>query len=282
MKKNTALFYSLRHGRTAGNEQDRYRGHSNEEFAQLSPDGRDDVREAAIFIKRAGLKFPLILCDDLLRAIETAKIASSILGIRTIEQDRRLRPLDVGEYTGKSKKQYPLDAYLENKNKKIPGGESMKQFNARLAKVSADILELVDKLKKPVLVIGHGSTASFWKAVADGSSEAGYESIVQPGGVIAYTSLGVFPLFKQKYDEDEKPALADGTALTGFVTVEQNRPPRECWNCRSAERGIASVLGCWHPLVQIDPQLQDRRQDDGSVAVKDEECCNNFRNKIAT
>lgn len=282
MKKNTALFYSVRHGRTAGNELDIYRGHSTEDFARLAPEGRDDAREAAVFLKRAGQSFPMVLSDDLPRATESASILAGILGIKTVEKDRRLRPLNVGEFTGKSKKDHPLEKYLKNQSLKIPGGESMKEFNRRLAGVSADILEVVEKLKKPILIVGHGSTISFWKATANGETEAGYESIVQPGGVVVYSSAGLFPLFKLKYDEDEKLPLADGTALSGFVTAEDNLPPRECWHCRWSQKGIGSVLGCWHPLVQIDPQLQDRKQEDGSIAVGDRDCCNEFQNKITT
>lgn len=265
-----------------GNEQDKYRGWSNEEWAQLSPDGKDDVREAAIYLKKAGLDFPIILTDDLARSVESASIVMSILGIKKSEVDKRLRPLNVGDYTGKSKKDHPLEEYAKDKSKKIPGGESMNQFDNRLAKITSDMLELVIKLKKPILFIGHGSTISFLHNAVSKNTKVGYEGLVSPGGVLVFSSEGFFPVLKQQAAEGEKSPISDGTALSGFVTDEENRPPRECWNCRSAIEDADRKLSCIHPLVQIDPQLQSRRNPDGSIKIKDRDCCNNFRNKVST
>jgi len=276
------LFYVLRHGRTEGNEADIYRGWSNEQFAQLAPEGRDDVREAAIFLKRAGLSFPLVISDDLSRSKESAQIAADILGVKQKEIDKRARPLNVGDFTGQPKKDHPLEEYMKNRSKKIPGGENMNTFDNRLAKFTGDVLELVGKIKKPILLIGHGSTISFLYNATQKGAEAGYEGILHPGGIIAFTDEGVIRLFKPKFGDGEKPPLSDGTAFSGFVTQEENRPPRSCWNCRNFSKDIAGLGSCTHPLVQIDPQLQDRRQSDNSIAVGDEDCCNNFRNKLGT
>ena len=276
------LFYVMRHGRTEGNESDIYRGWSNEDFAQLSPIGREDIREAAIFLKRAGLSFPLIIADDLSRAVESEKIAADILGIKQQEIDKRARPLNVGDFTGKSKEKYPLDEYTKNPSKKIPGGESMNSLNTRVAKLIADVLELVAKIKKPILMIGHGSTISVLYNAKNNGEKVGYEGVVHPGGIIAFTTDGVIPIFKQKFASGEKPPLKDGTEFSGFVDESTNRPPRECWNCRNFIKDIAGLGGCTHPLVQIDPQLQDRKQADGSIAVGEQDCCDEFRNKVST
>jgi broad specificity phosphatase PhoE len=278
---NTPLFYVMRHGRTAGNEEDLYRGWSDESFAQLAPEGREDIREAAIYLKRAGLQFPIILADDLARSKESLQIAASILGIKETEIDKRLRPLNVGEFTGKSKTKHPLDEFLKNKSKQIPGGESMNQFNRRLALIFGDLSELVAKLKQPILVIGHGSTISFLHNLHS-KTEVGYEGLVHPGGVLVFTTEGLFPLLKKKSAEGEEQPYADGTVISGFVTEEENRPPRECWNCRYVTKDLLGLYGCKHPLVQIDPQVQNRKQLDGTIAVSDRECCNNFRNKVST
>src|SRR5260370_15038586 len=284
------LFYVSRHGRTEGNEDNRYRGHSNEPFALLSPDGRDDAREAALYLKKIEVKPPLILADDLSRSQETQKIMAGILGVRELETDKRLRPLDVGEFTGKDKFEHPLDEYITNRNKKIPGGESMKLFDRRLAEVCADVMELIARLKKPVVMVGHGSTISFlhnnfrggtYQAEGQGP-RVGYEGLVHPGGVLMFTRRGIIPLLKSKQFDGEKMPYKDGTPLAGFVTDEQNEPPRECWNCRNFGKEINGLGYCNHPLVQLDPKLQDRKQADGTIAVGDRDCCDFFRNKIAT
>jgi broad specificity phosphatase PhoE len=276
------LFYGLRHGRTEGNKDNLYRGWSNEPFAQLAPEGRNDIREAALFLKRAGLSFPIIISDDLSRAQESQKIAAGVLGIKELEVDKRARPLNVGDYTGKDKQKHPVDEFLKNRGKKIPGGESMNQFDNRLAKFVSDVLELVVQIKRPILLIAHGSTISFLHNAINGGKEAGYEGIVHPGGIVAVTREKVIPVFKKKFGENDKSPVQDGTEFSGFVTEEQNRPPRECWNCRWVTKDLTGLYGCTHELVQIDPQLQDRKQTDGSIAVGDRECCNNFQNKISS
>src|ERR1700675_435142 len=97
------LFFAMRHGETNGNKDANYGGWSNSPDAQLSPEGREGVRESALFFKDCGYTFPLIICDDLDRTKETASICASILGIRAIEIVPNLKPLDVGDFTGKSK-----------------------------------------------------------------------------------------------------------------------------------------------------------------------------------
>lgn len=274
------LFFLGRHGRTAGNDKNLYRGWSNDEFAQLDADGRTDAREQGIFLQRAGLNFPIIITDTLDRTNDTARIVADILGVKEIIQDARLGPIKMGDYTGLSKEKHPLTEYMNNRGKKIPGGESMKEFDYRQSKVFADIAETVSKIRKPVLVLGHGSNASYlYHNVNKGGKEVGYEGLTLPGGVSLFTRDGITPIFKKR--EGSPQLYKDGTDVSGFVTADENRPPRECWNCRSyvAVNGLGS---CIHPLVRIDPKLENRRQPDGTVAVGERDCCDNFRNKIST
>jgi len=110
--------------------------------------------------------------------------------------------------------------------------------------------------------------------------EVGYEGLVNPGGVLMFTSKGIEPLTQKR---SESPSLfKQGTATSGFVTSELNRPPRECWNCRWFSRNVLDLGACSNPLVRIDPKLVDRHQDDGSVAVGENDCCDAFANKIGS
>jgi broad specificity phosphatase PhoE len=283
VKENKNILFVLgRHGRTSGNENNVYRGHSNAEFAQLDAGGRNDAREEGIFLQGTGLVFPLIITDDLDRTFETAQIIASILGIKpeNIMRDKRLRPLDMGDWTGKKKDEHPLDSFMKDKSKKIPGGDSLNSLNKRQSAAFADVLETVAKLHAPVLVIGHGTNAGFLHShVNKSSEEIGYEGLTHPGGVSIFTKEGITPVYKKR--EGAPQLFKDGTEVSGFVTDEENRPPRECWNCRN----FVSVNGlgaCTHTLVLIDPKLADRRQADGNVAVGERDCCDNFRNKIGT
>lgn len=277
------LFFILRHGATASNADNCYRGWSNGPEAQLSPEGREGVRESCLFLKDCGYKFPLIICDDLDRAQETAKIAASILDIREIETVPGMKPLNVGDFTGKSKADFPIEPYLHMPDKKIPGGESHNDFDQRMAKVFSDVLELIEKIKHPILIIGHGSTVSFLHnhMTKRPNGEVGYEGLVLPSGVLVFTEDGVIPLIKKR--QPVRNPYKDGTRVAGFVTDEENKPPRECWNCRYASKDTQTgLLGCGNLLVRIDPELKDQRQNDGTVSVGERDCCDMFRNKIAT
>lgn len=283
---NLPLFFLVRHGETASNDLNIYRGWSNGPKAQLSQQGKDDIREAGIYLQNVDWEYPIIIADDLDRTQESAKILQSILGIEDIETVPALRPLNVGDFTQKSKEKYPLEEYLKDKNRVIPGGESVNQFSKRQAKFFAELLDKIADVQKlnpkatPVLV-GHGSNVSFLNNhMSKTSKEVGYEGLTKPGGVLVFSSEGIAPLTKKK-GSFHSP-YADGTALSGFVTDEENRPPRECWNCRNFVRDVIGLGACTHTLVRIDPELKDQRQDDLTVAVKDRDCCNNFRNKINT
>lgn len=56
-----------------------------------------------------------------------------------------------------------------------------------------------------------------------------------------------------------------GTELSGFVTEDENKPPRECGNCRFF--APASPKGCRHIMVNADPEVSHVDEDD---------CCNYF------
>ena len=142
------LLWLIRHGRTNGNEKNIYRGWSNAEFAQLDEKGRQDARDAGIYLKGLGVESPVIIVDDLARTQETAKIIAEILGITEIITDKRLRPIHVGDYTGKSKTDYPLEEYMKNRSNKIPGGESLGGFDTREAKIFGDIVEAIGEMRK--------------------------------------------------------------------------------------------------------------------------------------
>lgn len=281
MTQKPILFFVTRHGITAGNEADKYRGWSNSPEARLNAEGRDGIREAALWYKKAQITFPLIMSDDLDRALESREILGDILGIKDFATDKRLRPLNVGDYTGKSKSDHPLERFIKNRNLKIPGGESMKEFDKREAEVFDDVAGIVQKLNKPILIIGHGSTISFlYNNFNQKGDQVGYEGLVHPGGNLMFTSEGIEPLTRRKF-ETISP-LKDGTALSGFCDEEESVPPRECWNCRSFARDIQGLGSCLHPVVRIDPQLVERRQDNGTVAVGEKDFCNYFRNAVKT
>lgn len=268
------LFFAVRHGETNGNRGNTYRSWSNGPDAQLNGAGRDGIREAALFLQKSQQSFPLIISDDLDRSIESRGILKSILQIPVEQTDKRLRPLNVGDFTGKSKTDHPLEEYLKNKSKVIPGGESVNQFDKRQATFFDHVAEIVEKLGKPILIVGHGSTVSFLYNHFNRAGEIGYEGLTNPGGVLMFTAKGIEPLTKKR---EEAPSLfKSGTAVSGFVTEEQNPQPRACWHCKYYQRDVNDLGGCINPLVRVDPALASQRQSDGTVAVGEEDCCDSY------
>jgi len=112
--------------------------------------------------------------------MESAQIIAKILGIPEVISDKRLRPLDVGDFTGKSKQKYPVEEYLNDKTKEIPGGESVGAFDRRQAKVFDDILQAIIQIGKQILVVGHGSNVSYLHNVVQKGKKVGYEGLVNP------------------------------------------------------------------------------------------------------
>lgn len=290
MDTSKILFVLGRHGRTAGNEKNLYRGHSNAAYAQLNDDGRGDAWEEGVFLKGLGINFPLIITDDLDRTYETAKIVAGVLGIspENIIRDKRMRPLDMGDWTGKSKEAHPLDAYMKDKNKKIPGGDSLNMLNKRQSSVFADVLETVAKIHAPVLVLGHGTNAGFLHSHVNkkDTKEVGYEGLTYPGGVSVFTKDGITPIFKKRDGEDAKkeatktPLVQLNKWSVEFVGgKDTNDQPKSCFNCHLLydKQKTCSILG---PDIIISTLKKDGKlytpvcgeQDAGTpMQVSDEE-----------
>jgi probable phosphoglycerate mutase len=89
-------FGLIRHVQTRWNRQQRIQGQSD---SPLTAAGRNQA--AAWGNALAGLGWDRILCSDLGRALETAAIIQTVLGV-PLRQDSRLRELDWGRWTGKT------------------------------------------------------------------------------------------------------------------------------------------------------------------------------------
>ena len=70
-----------------------------------------------------------------------------------------------------------------------------------------------------------------------------------------------------------KARYQDGTKVSGFVTAAENKPPRECGNCK----WMKPKDHCTHPVVMADDEVL--KHYDGTGAVDGDDCCNYFQNK---
>ena len=64
-----------------------------------------------------------------------------------------------------------------------------------------------------------------------------------------------------------------GTTQTGFVTAAQSDPPRRCDNCEHFRRGLKESGYCDGEHVMRDPELKQRRNQQGLVRVEPDSYC---------
>lgn len=165
-------------------------------------------------MKKLTVKFGIIISSDLDRTIHTAAIVGSILGINDIYFDKRLRPLNVGDYTGKDKEGTNIDRYLNNPDVAFPNGESVGDFRKRWKDFSVALFEWIKEHpdEKPILV-DHLSGIIYWEDINNKPYEkylenydTDKEDLVRPGGAVAVMPGNkVIPIF----GENRKPIESD-------------------------------------------------------------------------
>jgi len=236
-----SLFFICRHGETALNLSGFYRGWSNGPDAHLNANGIKSAQEIGQFLQKLGQKFSVIISSPLERAQLTAAIVARYLNIKTIQLDDRLMPLNVGELAGKPKEDHPIGAYLKDKNKRFPGGETVNEFEKRQYEFAIELLPIIEKEKNPddaeVLVVAHVSNIMYWWNAQTGAKSEEYldesTDIVGPGGIALITENTTLPVFKenesQQHDQIDSPSVK-GELGTGYEDGE-GKGPFSCQNC---------------------------------------------------
>jgi len=208
-----ALFLFVRHGTTLLNEEEKFRGWSDDDSAALDKKGVFQARQAGRFLKTLPLKYGIIISSDLDRSLHTAAVIGTILGISDIHFDARLRPLNVGRYAGLDKEKHSIQKYLDNPDTVIPGGESLNQFKGRWKDFTSDLDDWAKENPgiTPILV-DHLSGVVYWEDLANESNAyEGYfhnyaedkEDLIRPGGVIAVMpGIKVVPLLGENKKSD--------------------------------------------------------------------------------
>ncbi len=208
-----ALFLLVRHGDTLLNSEDRFRGWSNDDSADLDKNGIKQAEKAARFLSRQPIKIGVIFSSDLNRCIHTSAIIARKLKVRDVHTSSLLRPLDVGDFTGEDKSTTSIDYYLENPSVKFPGGESVDDFRERQREFSKVINKWIEENpKEKALEVAHLSQVVYWEDLQ--LAWKGYlkdyatdkEDLIHPGGIVAIVpEEGVIPLL----GENKKAKLTD-------------------------------------------------------------------------
>lgn len=141
----------VRHGQSSWNATRRLQGQAD---TPLSDFGRRQAQAMAPLI--ASLQPTMALCSDLTRTRETA----ALLGYPDATQDKRLREIDVGEWSGRPLAELVAEDAAAFRGWRAgthtpPGGESWAAFRARAASAVTDLPQ-AETNDDRVLIVAHG------------------------------------------------------------------------------------------------------------------------------
>jgi probable phosphoglycerate mutase len=172
--------YIGRHGRTSLNASNSFRGNANPPLDEV---GIKQAHELADFFSSKQISH--IFCSDKQRAVKTAEIIAQAKGNCPVHQSEQLRALDVGTFSGQprnSKSEAALQQYLDSPDTKIPGGESLNEFKARIGPCFEAAIKMCMECGAPPLIVGHSSVVHEAGSLTRGDHKS---VLVQPGGAIA-------------------------------------------------------------------------------------------------
>lgn len=155
MRKTT--LYLVRHGKTIGSEEMRYKGHTD---VALSTEGEYEIRVLGERLKALNGRIGAIYSSDLSRAMKTAEILGRFIGMKP-EPVVELRERSFGQWEGMSFKEiekvYPME-FNRWKSDPLryspPGGESTEEV-ARRVKMAIEQIVIKHEGER-IMIVAHG------------------------------------------------------------------------------------------------------------------------------
>lgn len=178
-----ALLYIARHGDTALNTSNKFRGWKN---VPLAPEGHQEAQKLAEFFSDKNIGS--VHASDLQRAADTAATIAKPQG-KSVEKDAQFRPWHVGQLAGQSKDKHKgtMQAHIDNPDSPLPGGESLNQFRGRFTPAFEDLLTHAERHGKPPVLVAHASNIHEIGNIINGDPDS---ANVHPGGVLAVYPKG--------------------------------------------------------------------------------------------
>ena len=150
-------FYYIRHGQTDLNLQRKMQGGQTEK--DLNETGIKQAQETKREL--SDIKYDLIICSPMNRAIQTAKIISDGRDVEFFT-DERIRERKLGVMEGNDiTEECEKKIWDYNLNEEIPEGESVKEFEKRILDFLNDIKNKYSD--KTILIVAHGGVAKIIK-----------------------------------------------------------------------------------------------------------------------
>ena len=154
-KKSGNKYFVMRHGEAESNFKNGIICCNVDDKDSLTDLGKKQVIESLKLLKDK--KIDLIISSDFLRTRETAEVVKKEMNTREeIFFDKRLREFNVGEFEGKTWKEYDdIASGRYNYTYAAKGGESWKQIRKRVLSL---VYEVEEKYKdKSILIISHAA-----------------------------------------------------------------------------------------------------------------------------
>ena len=148
-------YFLLRHGQTIyqkNNTRINYPADADFKLS-ITEEGEKMIKTAVKSLEKENIN--VIFSSPFLRTKQSAEIAVKILGIEKINYDDRLTDIKMGEFAGKTYKEYEkfFSDKLERFEKRPTGGENWNDITARLQSFLNDVEK--GYKEKNILVISH-------------------------------------------------------------------------------------------------------------------------------
>lgn len=182
---DTPIAFISRHGETTLNVEHALKGWLD---APLTDKGMEQAERQAEVLSQMGLT--KIYCSPLLRALQTASFTAEIVGLEPV-QDRGLATWHVGIFEGVNKDDCKdaIQLFLDHPDIKMPDGESIEQFEERVADFFMRRLQEAEQ-DGPYCFFTHNSVISALKNMLTGQRAEIVElgDVIPTGGIV-----GVYP-----------------------------------------------------------------------------------------
>jgi broad specificity phosphatase PhoE len=153
----------------------------------LTVRGREQARDVGQRLRSE--RVAAVVCSELSRAVQTAEIAASVLGL-PVRVRERLHEYPAGDYLGRPYDRDFFTAMVEawlrgDLDAGVPGGETGRETADRVLAVLDDVAD--QSRGETVLVVTHGGVIlALWGAIAPGSPLAPADDEVWNGATYAF------------------------------------------------------------------------------------------------
>jgi broad specificity phosphatase PhoE len=174
---DTPICYFCRHGETAGNAANTFRGPLD---IPLNAEGHRDAKNLGKWF--ANKDISAVYASDKQRTRDTAEAIAIPKGLK-VQATPELGPINVGYLAGEPKKDHEkvMDYFEKYPNEKIPMGESVNEFRARTQPPIKKVLVEGAHSPHPVVAVVHSSIIHELNHIITGDHN---QTLVKPGGVV--------------------------------------------------------------------------------------------------